>query len=368
MKRILPLLLVLSLGATTTAFGCKDKSDNHDKKAGDSPNPGTTPPGQEPGPTDGPTAEEMNTNPIEGIEPATSVGEVGAFTDGPVWHAGMGVLFFTTPFGDGALWRMLPDGRQLKVRDGIPAQFTQPIGNTVTSNGRLITVEAKRIVSQAAEGGDIELIAASYTGVDPQRPDPLDPNAPPPPVGDGQFDTLNDVVARKDGMLYVTDPGYFTPEPGPTSNRIYRVDPTNKTAHVVEKFDDVPRPNGITLSPDEKTLYVSFTAPVAGTLPFIRKYIVKDDGTLGEWTKFIDIAPAESEPDGLTVDKAGNVYVATLAGIEVYKPDGKPWGTLQVPERPTGLAFGGEDMKTLYITTHGVKIWQVKPKLSGVAP
>ena len=367
MKRILPLLLVLSLGAT--AFGCKDKSNDDDKNAGDPANPGGEQPGAPgaPGEPGGPTAEEAHTNPIEGIEPAAAILEVGAFSDGPVWHAGMGVLFFSTPLGEGALFRMLPDGRVLKVRDGVSTQGTQPIGNTVNPAGEIVTVEAKRIVRQPAEGGEPAIIATQYTGVDAPPPDPLDPNAPPPAAGNGQFDTLNDVVSRKDGTLYVTDPGYFADPTTVVANRIYRIDAATNAVQVVEAFDDVPRPNGIALSPDEKTLYVGFSAPVQGTLPFIRKYIVNDDGTLGEWTKFVDIGPAESSPDGLAVDKVGNVYVATKAGIEVYKPSGEKWGVVEIPEQPTGLSFGGEDMKTLYVTTAGVKLWQLKTKLAGIS-
>lgn len=357
MKRILPLLIIVSLGATV--FGCKGKSDDDKDSAGDNP-------GEQPGAsgTPGePTAEEIRTNPTDGIEPAAPVLEAGAFTDGPVWHAGMGVVFFSTPLGEGALFRMLPDGRVLKVRDGVSTQGTQPIGNTVNAAGEVVTVEAKRIVRQPAEGGLLTVVATSYTGVDAPPPDPLDPNAPPPAMGNGQFDTLNDVVARKDGTLYVTDPGYFAT---PQANRIYRIDPAG-AVQVVEAFDDVPRPNGIVLSPDEKTLYVGFSMPVQGTLPFIRKYIVNDDGTLGEWTKFVDISPADSTPDGLAVDKVGNIYVATKAGIEVYKASGEKWGAIPVPEKPTGMTFGGEDMKTLFVTTDGVKIWQLKMKLEGLS-
>ncbi len=358
MKRILPLLLVFSLGAT--AFGCKDKSHNDDKKASDPANPGTPPPGQqEPGTNAPPTAEELNTNPIEGIEPPTALVQVEeSYTDGPAWHPVLGALFYTNPLDNGALWRVFPDGRQTKIRDGVLAQNTQPIGNAITATGDLITVEARRIVRMVAADGAPDVIAANYYSGAPQA----DAGAA---TGDGRFDTLNDVVARKDGTLYVTDPGYFSLDA--TANRIYRVDPAGKI-EVEDTFDDVPRPNGITLSPDEKLLYVGFSAPAEGTMPFIRKYTVNEDGALGEWTKFVDIGPEKSAPDGMTVDKAGNVYVATVAGVEVYKPDGKQWGTVQVPEVPTGLAFGGEDLKTLFITTQGVKIWQIKPKLAGVAP
>jgi gluconolactonase len=374
MKRILPLLLVLSLGVAV--YGCKGSSNNDEKNTGQNGAPSQQPGGPgspgagEPG---APTAEEANTNPIEGIEPVTAVLEAGQFTDGPVWHAGIGALYFSTPLGEGALYRMLPDGRVLKMRDGNHALGTTPIGNTVNGAGEIITAEAKRVVRAPAEGGDPAVIALNWSGAAPPPPPdpgpgmpPVAPDGgaiPPPAVGDGTFDTLNDVVARKDGTLYVTDPGYFAT---PIANRIYRIDPAG-AVQVVEAFEDVPRPNGIALSPDEKVLYVGFAAPQQGTLPFIRKYTVNPDGTLGEWTKFIDVGPGDSSPDGLAVDKVGNVYVATKAGIEVYRPNGQPWGTIAVPEKPTGASFGGDDMKTLYITTEGIKIWQTKLKLAGVS-
>lgn len=368
MKRILPLLLALPIGLFAA---CKGNSSNDNDHGVDPPGngDGTETPGGGPGGS-GPTAEEIDANPAD-VDPPTAILQVNAWSGGPVWHPAMNVLIFSTPIGEeGVLYRMTPDGRQLRIRGGTRAEGTIPIGNTVTATGELVTVEAKRIVRGSADptADAPKVVATGYGEVTPPPvpdPDPIlpDAGAPPPPAPvDGAFDTLKDVVARSDGTLYVTDPGYFA---DPAANRIYRISPEEEI-EVVESFEDVPRPNGLALSPDERTLYVGFTRPMEGTLPFIRKYLVNEDGTLGEWTKFIDVGPdAESSPDGLAVDRVGNVYVATKAGVEIYKSDGQPWGTIPVPEQPTGLAFGGEDMKTLYITTSGEKIWQVKARVTG---
>lgn len=374
MKRILSIALLLPLTAYAMT-ACSKKADDGEEQPGDGV--GGNGDGDGNGDGQGPTQpgdvppEELAKNPIEGIAPARAVFEAGQFTDGPVWHQNLGVLFFSTPLGEGALYRMLPDGRAMKVRDGVRAEGSTPIGNSVNGAGELITVDAKRVTKTGFDEKNAALppvvIATGY-GAEPAPPPdpnapPPDPNAPPPPTSvPGQFDTLNDVTARKDGTLYVTDPGYFAT---PAANRIYRVDPAG-AVQVVEAFEDVPRPNGIALSPDEKFLYVGFSAPLQGTLPFVRQYMVNDDGTLGEWTKFIDVGPADSVPDGIAVDLAGNVYIATKAGIEVYKSDSSKIGVIPIEEKPTGMSFGGKDMKSLFVTTEGVKIWEVRTNVPGI--
>ncbi|HSO31441.1 MAG TPA: SMP-30/gluconolactonase/LRE family protein, partial [Labilithrix sp.] len=233
------------------------------------------------------------TNPIEGIGPAKVVLETGAYTDGPVWSAKEGVLFFTTPLGQSGLYRMTPDGAAMKVRDGDPATGAQPIGNTIDKAGTLITVEAKRITknSAAPDAGAPTAFATGYNDGD---------------AGVASFDTLNDAVVSQSGTIYATDPGYFAT---PMANRLYRVSAAGK-ATVVEEFMDIPRPNGVALTPDGKGLYVGFTQPVEGTKPFVSKYTVNADGTLGEHVKFIDL-DKDASPDGIEVDQAGNVFVAT---------------------------------------------------------
>lgn len=357
MKRLLPFMLILPIGIYS--YACATKSGNKQPAPAGSTAPPNDPanPGDPTQPSDpnnpdasGDPNADLTRNPIEGIQEAKPILQTDAYTDGPIWHEGQGVLFFTTPLGTGALYRMRPDGSAKKVRDGDPTKGDIPIGDTVNKAGDLITLEAKAVVREqvsADAGGAPETIATGF-----QVGTVLTP-----------FDTLKSAVALDDGTLFVTDPGYFAQ---PTANRIYRITP-DKVVTVADAFDDIPRPNGIAFSPDKSELYVGFTAPMEGTLPFIRKYHMNADGTLGESAKFIDIDPADSAPDGIEVDKAGNIYVATKAGIAVFKPDGSKIGVVPVPEWPTGMAFGNKDMKSLYVTTQGVKIWELRVNVPGIA-
>jgi len=168
------------------------------------------------------------------------------------------------------------------------------------------------------------------------------------PVFDGgvPWDKPNDVVARKtDGLLFVTDPAY---QSAGLVNHVYRVNPQSGEVFTLVTVTQGEHPDGIALSPNSMTLYVGFANGIPK--PFINKYPLAANGTLGTAAKFAELDP-NSEPGGLGVDTAGNVYAATATGIEVFKPDGSKWGKIAVPKKCTGVAFGGADRKTLYITT-----------------
>jgi len=302
-------------------------------------------PDSRPQPDAGPTLA-----PFENVDAPTVLLNIGEFSDGPVWSAQEGALFFTTPLGNGALYRMRPDGVTMKVRDGVAAQGSAPIGTTVDSMGNLLMVQARQIASMNPSldaGADAPIVIANgYADL----------------TGAARaFDTLNDAVISANGTIYATDPGYFT---APTTNRIYRITKTGAVS-VVEEFNDIPRPNGIALSPDGKSLYVGFSVPAEGTKPFIRMYAVNDDGTLGQHAVFTEF-DIGSEPDGIEVDQAGNVYVASKLGITAFSSNGKNIGRLTLADTPTGMAFGGSDLKTMYITTQGTNVYSVKVNVAGI--
>ncbi len=339
--RLVPIALFIA---------CSTRSNEPDNAVPGAP--GTEPPATSLSPTDPTnrtdTPDAMKRNPIENIQPAKLVLDTGAFTDGPIWSVAEGVLFFTTPLGEGGLYRMKPDGATMKVRDGSRVTSELPIGNTIDKSGTLFTVEAKRIVraSAAADAGAPLPVAMGYDDAD---------------AGLATFDTLNDAVIAANGTIYATDPGYFA---APIANRIFRITPAGKVL-VAEAFDEVPRPNGIALSPDGKALFVGFSEPIQGTKPFVRKYEVNPDGSLGTHTKFVELG-LDQAPDGIEVDQAGNLFVATKAGITVFKNDGSPLGVVAIPEVPTAMAFGGRDLKTLYVTTQGTKIFELTVNVSGI--
>jgi gluconolactonase len=161
-----------------------------------------------------------------------------------------------------------------------------------------------------------------------------------------RFISPNDLAIRNDGTIYFSDPNYQNQTmPAPqTTPRLYRVSPP--PARTVTAVADAPSlPNGVTLSPDQSTLYVN------GTGGF-KKFAVMADGSLGPASDFASVFNG----DGMAVDCAGNVYVAGGGpSVRVYSSAGASLGTISLDNggNSTNVAFGGADHKTLYITAQG---------------
>jgi gluconolactonase len=159
-----------------------------------------------------------------------------------------------------------------------------------------------------------------------------------------RFNAPNDVTVRSDGTIYFSDPdAYQAPMPAPqTRPRVYRVSP----AGVVSVVDEtIGQPNGVTLSLDEKTLFVDGDAGLFS-------FAVMPDGSTGPKTPFGN-SSAYTGADGMVMDCAGDLYIAHNAEVVVLGPTGSELGHIAITgaQAATNLAFGGADHKTLYITT-----------------
>lgn len=175
------------------------------------------------------------------------------------------------------------------------------------------------------------------------------------------FGRPNDLVIDRKGGVYFTDSGAppraaGTPAPAEqpvvAKPAVYHITPSGELRRVAA---DIERPNGIQLSPDEKTLYVANTAG-----EYVLAYPVAADGSVGARRDFARLqgwrkteTGNSSGADGLAVDAEGRLYVASSAGIQVFNSGGEALGVIALPKAPQNLAFAGPDKKTLYVVGRG---------------
>jgi gluconolactonase len=183
----------------------------------------------------------------------------------------------------------------------------------------------------------------------------------------------NDVTIDEQGRLYFSDPRYLGHEPiEQPVQAVYRIDPDGRVHRIIT---DAAKPNGVCVSPDQKTLYLisndngNFAigklpkdAPLYKGEMTLRAYDLAPDGTAKFRKVLVDYAPQEGG-DGLVCDKAGNLYVAvrdaTRPGIRVYSPAGKELAYIPT-EVPTNVCFGrGAESRTLYITA-GHSLYRIR--------
>lgn len=156
-----------------------------------------------------------------------------------------------------------------------------------------------------------------------------------------RFNSPNDVAIHSKGHVYFSDPdwqlGDRKNETGMTG--VYHRDPSGRVTLI---DGTLPKPNGVTLSPDETRLYVGANDGV------VRVYPVLEDGSVGVGQKFAEVV----EPDGMAIDCAGRLYVAShpAGEVVVLSPEGEVLSRITAGPRATNVAFGGPDRKTVLIT------------------
>jgi gluconolactonase len=244
-----------------------------------------------------------------------------AFVEGPVWsrqeNNKAGFLVFSDIY----------NSRIMKLAGAGPAQIYRNYtnaanGNAMDTAGRLYSCERDgRRVSRLEKDGSITTIAAEYQGK--------------------RLNSPNDVVVRRDGHIYFSDPAskaVLEPQELGFSG-LFHVTPDGKLSLITAKMK---RPNGVALTPDGRTLYVADSED--------RTILAWDLDAQGNATRErVLIRNIEGSPDGLRVAENGNLYIA-CRGIATYTPAGKLLRLVELPETPANLAFGDNDLQTLYVT------------------
>jgi gluconolactonase len=182
-----------------------------------------------------------------------------------------------------------------------------------------------------------------------------------------RLNSPNDGVYHSDGSLYFTDPPYGLlgknddPKKELPFNGVYRLSPSGELTLLTK---EMTYPNGIGLSPDQKTLYVANSDPEKALW---MAFPLKADGTIGPGRVFFDatrgVKTLKGLPDGLKVDKEGNLFATGPGGVLVFAPDGTHLGTLNTGEATANVGFG-DDGSTLYITAD-MYLARVKTKTKG---
>jgi gluconolactonase len=264
------------------------------------------------------------------------------WSEGPVWVKKGGYLLFSD----------VPQNTVYQWKEGSPVRvFLKPSGYTGTtprggepgSNGLNLDAQGRLILCQHGDrrvarldddGKSFVTLADRYQGK--------------------RFNSPNDSVYKSDGSLYFTDPPYgllgLNKDPAKELdfNGVYRL-ATDGTVTLLTR--EMTFPNGIALSPDEKTLYVANSDP---NQPIWMSFPVQADGTLGKGRVFFDAsalakAGKKGLPDGMKVDRAGNVFATGPGGVLVFDPDGTHLGTFDTGEATANCGWG-DDGSSLFIT------------------
>ena len=250
------------------------------------------------------------------------------FTEGPAADAAGNVFFSDVTASTIYRWSL---SNQLSVvrtnSGGANGLKFDPTGNLLIcegGNGRLTSLTAQ---------SNLTVLAGTYGGL--------------------RFNEPNDLWVDPAGGVYFTDPVFFGHSVLQGGEHVYYLSPDRSS--LLRVATDLVRPNGLVGTPDGRTLYL---ADWGATNVF--RYTINPNGTLTNKTLF-----AQVRCDGMTLDAEGHLYLTETA-IRVFDSTGQELEQITVPERPTNLAFGGRDRKTLFVTTDAGSLYSLQMRVSGV--
>ena len=255
------------------------------------------------------------------------------FADGPVWSLEDFLLFSDTVTDKQHKYTPGKGVSEIGTRAGGTA------GNAYDEKGNLYTCEFReRRVTRTAKNGKMEVIAARYEGK--------------------RFNAPNDVVVRRDGNVYFTDPAFGNQQDARELDfdGVFRVT-TRGQVEAIAKWKT--RPNGLALSPNGRILYVSDADGQA-----IHAFDLDRAGAASNERVLVSRIPGV--PDGIRTDETGNLYVAAK-GVLIYSPQGELMRTIQLGETPSNLAFGDPDFSTLFVTAR-TSVYRIRVGVKGSVP
>jgi len=253
-----------------------------------------------------------------------------SFTEGPVWSRDGYLLFSDVP--KDRILKLVPGEKSTVFRDDTHGAN----GNTLDSQGRLYSCESKsRRVIRTDKKGRIEVLAEKWQGK--------------------RLNAPNDIVVRKDGHIYFTDPAFGNQADARELDfyGIYHIAPKGQMSVIARPQG---RPNGIAFSPNGRILYVANSDEHN-----IRAYDVDKNGETSN--ERVIVSGIEGVPDGIRTDEKGNIYVAAK-GIAIYNSEGKLLHTIDLAETPANCAFGDADFQTLYVTAR-TSLYRVRMDVKG---
>jgi gluconolactonase len=260
------------------------------------------------------------------------------FTEGPMWDAA-GFLYVSDETIN-KVFRVYPDGKKEEV-----IALGDPDGNTFDRQHRLIDcASVLRAIIAVTPDRKYTILADHYDGK--------------------KLNSPNDVIVGPDGALYFTDPTLDLVDGEKQEipfQGVYRLDDKGNVKLLTK---DLTQPNGLAFSPDGKHFYVDDSEQRN-----IRVYDVAPDGALNNGRIFGDEPGAKHDgvPDGIKVDKSGNLFVTGPKGIWVWDANGNHLGTIAMPEQPANLTWGDKDYHTLYITAT-TSVYRLQLKTQGFVP
>jgi gluconolactonase len=260
------------------------------------------------------------------------------FTEGPMWDPSGFV--YVSDEEKNKIYRAYPDGHSEEL-----ISLGDPDGNTFDQQHRLIdTASVLRAIIEVTPDGKYKTLVDRYDGK--------------------KLNTPNDVIVGPDGALYFTDPTLDFVE-GEKSELgfegVYRLDASGSLKLLTK---ELPQPNGLAFSPDGKKFYVDDDEQKN-----IHVYDVAPDMTLTNGRVFGSELGEKGDgvPDGMKLDKDGNIFVTGPKGIWVWTREGKHIGTIVIPEQPANLTWGDADYGTLYITAT-TSVYKLRTKTRGFVP